>query len=76
MSPEEIQDLIKNLSYSQNGKINYTDFIGATIDINKFLTDDKLEALFSTFDIEGTGMISAENIKNAFTKFGRQLTDE
>ena len=46
------------------------------MDIKKFLTDEKLESLFSTFDVENTGQISPENIKNAFTKFGRELSDE
>ena len=46
------------------------------MDIKKFLTDDKLEALFATFDIDGTGRISPDNIKDAFTKFGRELTDK
>lgn len=33
-------------------------------------------ALFKTFDIDQTGSISKENIKQAFTKFGKNVTDE
>ena len=76
ISEEEIEELISNLDYAKNGKINYTEFLGATIDVKTFLTDEKLDALFSTFDIEGSGKISADNIKVAFTKFGRAVKDE
>jgi Ca2+-binding EF-hand superfamily protein len=33
-------------------------------------------ALFKTFDIDETGQISRQNIKEAFTKFGKEVTEE
>ena len=33
-------------------------------------------ALFKTFDIDNTGRITASNLKQAFTKFGRNITDK
>jgi len=39
------------------------------------MTEEKLESLFSTFDVDGCGKITAENIKDAFTKFGREVSD-
>lgn len=32
-------------------------------------------ALFKTFDVDQTGQISKQNIKQAFTKFGKNVTD-
>jgi len=56
--------------------INYSEFLSATIDINSLLTQGKLMALFKTFDVDQTGSISKENIKHAFTKFGKDVTDK
>ena len=72
----EIDEIIKNLDLAKNGVINYSEFLSATIDINSILTQQKVQALFRTFDIDNTGQISKENIKTAFTKFGKEVTDE
>jgi Ca2+-binding EF-hand superfamily protein len=32
--------------------------------------------MFNTFDIQGSGQITKENIKDAFTKFGKELSDD
>lgn len=76
ISEDEIDDIIKNLDLANNGVINYTEFLSATIDLNSILTQTKLMALFKTFDVDQTGQISKANIKQAFTKFGKNVTDE
>ena len=40
------------------------------------MTEERLEALFNTFDVDKTGQITAENIKKAFTKFNKEVSDE
>ena len=35
-----------------------------------------MDALFTTFDVDHSGKITAANIKAAFSKFGRTVTDE
>jgi Ca2+-binding EF-hand superfamily protein len=47
MTDKEISDLIKNLDYQANGKINYSEFLSATIDLDEFLTEQKLLAVFN-----------------------------
>ena len=37
---------MQELDYSGNQKINYTEFLAATISIHNILTHSKLEALF------------------------------
>ena len=76
MPEQEIDEIIKNLDLAKNGVINYSEFLSATIDINSILTQQKMQALFRTFDIDNTGQISPENIRIAFTKFGKEVTDE
>ena len=56
--------------------INYTEFLAATISVQKFLTHQKLEAIFRQFDIDGNNQITKENIRDAMTKMGREISDE
>tara|TARA_B110000285_G_scaffold163411_1_gene182527 strand:+ start:417 stop:713 length:297 start_codon:yes stop_codon:yes gene_type:complete len=76
MTPEEITNVVKELDFADNKKINYSEFIAATINAADFLTNDKLEAIFKSFDIDNTGEITAQNLKDAFSKFGKELSDE
>lgn len=46
------------------------------MDVAQFLTDEKLEAIFNSFDVDGSGKITPQNIKDAFSKFGREIPDE
>lgn len=39
MSAMEIKQIIKELDYSGNHKINYSEFLAATISVKQFLTD-------------------------------------
>ena len=39
MTSEEIKKIVKELDYADNNKINYSEFIAATIDTVKFLND-------------------------------------
>ena len=74
MTKEEIDAIVKEIDYTEDGLINYTEFLAATINQEKFLTEDRLQAIFNSFDLEGDGHISVENLKVAFSKFGRDLS--
>jgi Ca2+-binding EF-hand superfamily protein len=39
LSSKEISELIKEIDYQGNGKINYSEFLTATIDVEKYLTE-------------------------------------
>lgn len=57
--------MISEIDYHGNGKINYSEFLAATVSIKTFMTDQKLRALFSQFDTNNSGYITEENINNA-----------
>ena len=40
------------------------------------MTEDKLKAIFKSFDIDDSGEITAQNLKDAFSKFGRECSDQ
>ena len=76
MSNEEIKDLIAEIDYQGNGKINYSEFLSATIDTEKFLTEQRLRAIFHQFDTDNSERITAENIHFAFQKLGQEVSME
>ena len=42
MKDEEISHIVKELDFAGNDKINFSEFIAATLDREKLLSDDKL----------------------------------
>ena len=50
LTKEEVEQIIKEIDYSGNGKINYTEFLAATFDMTKVLSgkdgENKMRAIF------------------------------
>lgn len=46
ISAADASNMIKESDYSGAGRINYSEFIAATIDVKQFLTDTKLRSVF------------------------------
>ena len=74
---QELDKIIENVDYAGNKRINYTEFIAATLDIKTVLaeSDQYLRSVFNSLDVDNTGKITRENIKLAFSKYGREITD-
>lgn len=68
--------MIDEIDFAGNHKINYTEFIAATIETSHFLNDQRLQSIFDTFDVDKSGFITPSNIKDAFSKMGRMIKDE
>jgi Ca2+-binding EF-hand superfamily protein len=66
--------MIKELNNTGNGKINYSEFLSATLNVKTFLNEAKLRSVFSIFDTDSSGKISEENMHNAFQKLGYELS--
>jgi len=43
--------------------------------VQNFLTDERLEAIFKQFDIDESKSITRKNIKDAFSKLGKEISD-
>lgn len=76
MSSQQVEDLISEIDYHGNGMINYTEFLSATVSINKFMTEERLLAIFNQFDTNNTGYITEENITLAMEKMGQKISQE
>ena len=72
LRPEEIDSLIKEIDYVGNGKINYSEFLAATIQIQDTLTEEMLWRLFKKFDVDDSDYISKQNLYDAFGRLGKQ----
>ena len=59
------------MDYFGNGKINYSEFLAATLSAKNTLTDEMLWRLFKTFDVDDTDFISKANLLEAFQRLGR-----
>ena len=67
---EQVELIIKEIDYFGNGKINYTEFMTATLDVTTALDNFSLKAIFSQFDTDNSGFITRDNIVTALDKMG------
>ena len=72
---EEIQDMIREADYVGNGKINYSEFIAASLNEKVYMNEEKLWQAFNFFDVDSSGYITAENLKEAMKKVGKKLSE-
>lgn len=72
---DEIDRIIKEVDFAGNGQINYTEFIAATISVNKVLNHSRLESLFDQFDKDGTGFVTPQNMREVFQQIDKKLTN-
>lgn len=61
------------MDYLNLGRLNYTEFVLATLDRKQVMTDEILFNAFKYFDKENTGYITAENLALAFKHAGYQI---
>ena len=61
------------MDYYGNGKINYSEFLAATLSANDTITDEMLWQVFKTFDVDNTDYISQPNLLEAFKRLGRDF---
>ena len=76
VSDAEVNEMISQMDYHNNKKINYSEFLAATIDVRNFLTESRLKAVFNQFDTDSSGKITEENIHLAMQKLGREISRE
>ena len=73
---DEINKIIAEVDHHGNGKINYTEFLSATVEVKRFMTEEKLWMMFKHFDVDDTGFISKDNINKAMSKMGKEVSEE
>ena len=59
MTEADIKSIVSQIDFRGDGKISYTEFITATINSKDLLTDERIEAIFLSFDVDNSGKITA-----------------
>lgn len=73
LTEEEIEQIVKQTDQDDNGLINYHEFIAATFPVEKYLTKERVQALFNRFNTDDDDTISKVNFRDAFSKLGIDL---
>lgn len=77
LSPKDAKNIINELDFAGNKKINYSEFLSACLDLKKILKDDdRTNALYNQFDTDGSGIIHQENIIKSLGVMGKDITQE
>lgn len=74
-SEEEIENIMKRVDIDRSGFIEYQEFLSATLDIKKLLTEENLITAFKMFDKDHSGKISSEELRNILV-VGNEKSDE
>ena len=62
----DYEDLFRSIDSDGDGEISFTEFISAASDKRALLTQNNLDAAFKTFDIDGNGKITKDELKAVF----------
>jgi calcium-dependent protein kinase len=72
---DKIALMLANPELSRTGRINYSDFLTMTISSKAQLISHSLWDTFKVLDIDNTGFITADNLKQAFHLMGKDYDD-
>lgn len=62
MNESEVEALIEMADSSQDGVINYSEFMMTAVNREKFLTHERIEAVFNEIDLDGNNAVSLEEL--------------
>ena len=67
MSDEEVEDMFNKVDTDKSGFIDYSEFVVAAMNENQLTSNEKLQAAFKMFDKDGSGSISADEIREVLS---------
>lgn len=73
---ESVKDMLSLIDSNANGTIEYQEFLAATVSRHQIAREEHLRAAFRTFDINGDGFISREEVKNVLSEDREVLDSE
>jgi calcium-dependent protein kinase len=73
---DKIAQIMDNTGMNALGRVNYSDFVRATISSKKKLVEQKLWEAFKVLDADNSGYITSNNLKQAFDQMGKHYDQE
>ena len=73
---QEVDRVMNIIDVDGNGFIEYEEFLRASIDINKILTDENVKIVFQLFDANNTGKITPMELKKVMDNNAADVSDE
>jgi len=62
-SDETLREIFSSIDVNRNGRIQYTEFLAATIEAHGRIEEDRIAEAFDRLDSDDTGYISKENLR-------------
>jgi calcium-dependent protein kinase len=75
MDKEGIEKMFDSVDSDKSGFIDYSEFVIASMNEKALLSTEKLQAAFKMFDKDGSGSISASEIKDVLG-FGKTMSED
>ncbi|XP_062620982.1 calcium-binding protein LPS1-alpha-like [Saccostrea cucullata] len=76
---DDIKSMIQEYDRSANGFISYLDFMEIMVkrgDQTEIITEEELTEVFSVFDMDGCGTITAHDLREAMAALGNGITEQ
>lgn len=63
ITEDQVDEMFAKIDLDGNGTIDYTEFVMATMDEYRLITDERLKQAFELFDTDKSGALSPDEIK-------------
>ena len=75
-SDKELKDIFSSMDFHCDGKVNYSEFLAATISTINFNKEEKLWSAFKYFDTTDSGYITLDSVMDALKNSGVVIDEE
>lgn len=73
VSEEEVSEMLKTLDSDGNGRLNYSEFLVAALNIKKYIKEKQLKQFFLSVDVSKDGYIDGKKVKAMLNRAGRRI---